>query len=68
MNTLKLFWTTTFIHSQTSGRVPLRGWDLGHNLLLSQAFWSEIPFMVGFRPQLVVVFGLSVGNSIYGGI
>jgi hypothetical protein len=68
MNTLGLFWTTTFIHSQTSGRVSLRGWDLGHNLSLSQVFWWEIPFTVGFRPQLVIVSGLLVDNPFYGGI
>jgi hypothetical protein len=33
----------------------------GYNLLLSRAFWVGVPLTVGFRPQLVVVLGLSVG-------
>jgi hypothetical protein len=31
----------------------------GYNLLLSRAFSVGVPLMVGFRPQLVVVSGLS---------
>jgi hypothetical protein len=33
----------------------------GYNSLLSRAFLMGIPLTVGFRPQLVVVSGLSVG-------
>jgi hypothetical protein len=42
--------------------------DLGHNLLLSHAFSVGIPLTMGFRPQLVVVSGLFVGNPYDGGI
>jgi hypothetical protein len=42
--------------------------NLGYNLLLSQAFSVESPLTVEFRPQLVVVSGLSMGIPFDSGI
>jgi hypothetical protein len=41
---------------------------LGHNLLLSRAFWWESFHGWDFRPQLVVVSGLFGGNPFRDGI